>query len=352
MNDLAQLDNLLPTTWSIPTRGPNVPASPLPEDAGGINLRLATEADLPFVDRLHKANSKSLGFLPTKALEGKLRLGEVTIAEDAGGTRVGYVIASDRYMKREDVGVFYQVAVADEHRRSLVGAAMVRGVIERWPYGVRLACCWCAQDLVGPMRFWESLGFVPIAYRGGSASKGKIHVFWQRRTRPNDAVDWWYPSQTTGGQMASDRLVLPIPPGMHWSEAKAVFLPGSDEAVVPTKTKRRKPAKKNPTLPPEPTGLSSGGFRFSSPAPVEVVEETLPVVKEKVERPKNDPKLVKKVRELRDHYLEHINAGDFALPDYGKYDVARVLPDAKSHETEFAPLRIEARVVRALPEAA
>ena len=328
MNDLAKLDDVLPAVWPA-ARGPAARArAPLPADAGDVRLRDATTTDLPFVDALQKKASRSLGFMTRGTLEGKVRLGDVTIAESRDGEPVGYCIASDRYYKREDCGVIYQVNVAPGRRRDLVGAALVRGAIARWPYGVKLACCWCAQDLEGPMRFWESLGFVPLAYRGGSRGKGRVHVFWQRRVRQDDEVTpYWYPSQTTGGMICEDRLVLPIPPGIHWSEAKPVILPGDDRPALP---KARRRAKQKPKA-PEPTGLASGGFRFGPPP----TPEPEPEVKEKTPAAKNDPILVRKVRELRDRYLEAVEERPWLLAgEAGKYDVGRALPAAQGWRAE------------------
>jgi hypothetical protein len=38
---------------------------------------------------------------------------------------------------------------------------------------------------------------------------------------------------------------------------------------------------------------------------------------------KNDPKLVAAARELRDRWLERVNAGEYVFEDAGKYDVSR-----------------------------
>src|SRR5436190_23500264 len=46
-----------------------------------VRVRLATKNDLPFIDRMQKAHSRELGFLPTAALEGKIGLGQVLLAE-------------------------------------------------------------------------------------------------------------------------------------------------------------------------------------------------------------------------------------------------------------------------------
>ncbi len=95
------------------------------------------------------------------------------IVAEVRGRFAGCAVGSDRYMKREDCGVIYAVCVEERYRRSLVGAMLVRSLFDRWPWGVRLACCWCAQDLRANS-FWELLGFMPLAYRGGSSKKNSV----------------------------------------------------------------------------------------------------------------------------------------------------------------------------------
>ena len=225
-----------------------------------VSIRAGTPGDLPFIDRLQKAQAREVGFLPTQAIEGKVRLGQVLIAEVAESgscsvaelpaantatlqqpntatppatpTPVGYLIAADRYQKRDEVGCVTQVNVVPEHRRSLVAAALLQAQFDRSAYGCRLYCCWCAQDLRAN-EFWEAMGFAPIAFRTGSRTKGKggtarMHIFWQKRIRPGDVTTpWWYPSQTGGGELREDRLVFPIPPGVSWRDVLPV-LPGGE----------------------------------------------------------------------------------------------------------------------------
>ena len=201
----------------------------LPVPNADVVVRAATLDDLGDVDRLQKAHSKSLGFLHRATLEGKVRRGEMLVAHAADGTFAGYVVGSDCYHKRQEVGVVYQMAVAKAHRRATVGATLLKSLFESWAYGTRLCCAWCAQDLPAN-RFWEAMGFVPLAYRAGSAGKGRVHVFWQRRIVDGDAqTPWWYPSATGGGAIREDRLVLPIPEGQHWSEARPQVLPGASD---------------------------------------------------------------------------------------------------------------------------
>jgi hypothetical protein len=249
------------------------------------------------------------------------------------------VISRDRYLKRDELGVIYQLCVAPGHQRGLIGASLVKAVFERSAYGCKLYCCWCAQDLAANY-FWESLGFIPIAFRAGSTGKRRVHIFWQRRIT-NDATPWWYPCQTNGGAIRADRLVFPSPPGTHWKDVHAVAvvaragegeekaLPSDEPPVVKAK-RERKPAV--PVV--APRVIAAGGLRFAAPPPPPGAPNPEPqrVAKPKV---KIDPRIVARARELRDRALEHFN-GDAAndplvlRATVAKYDVSRTLADPTS----------------------
>ena len=175
-----------------------------------VAVRVATAADLPFIDSLQKRHAKQVGWMPMKSLEEKVAAGEVLVAEEVtghsslvtcgrlpevegpasdkgqvtsdAGVRVGYCIATDRYMKREDCGIIYQLNVLPGHQRGLVGATLLRAKFERSAYGCRLYCCWCRRTS-RRTGSGKSMGFVPLAYRAGSREKGRVHIFWQRRIR-------------------------------------------------------------------------------------------------------------------------------------------------------------------------
>ena len=128
---------------------------------------------------------------------------------------LGYCIAQDQYFKRDDVGIIYQMSVLPGKQRGLIGASLLKAQFERSAYGCKLYCCWCAQDIAAN-HFWESLGFVALAFRAGSEKKSRTHIFWQKRIRQGDTTTpWWFPSKTAGGSIREDRIVLPIPPGTH-----------------------------------------------------------------------------------------------------------------------------------------
>ncbi|MGB7159138.1 MAG: hypothetical protein WBD40_13800 [Tepidisphaeraceae bacterium] len=348
---------------------------------GPIAIRIATMDDLPFLDALQKQYHKQLGFFPRAQMEGYIEMGAVLIAvgatpasrcgaaandstlrvdRDAGVAPTGYIISRDRYLKRDELGVIYQLCVAPGHQRGLIGASLVKEVFERSAYGCKLYCCWCAQDLDANY-FWQSMGFLPIAFRAGSTGKRRVHIFWQRRIdrlhsvtpSPNHSVtpaSFWYPCQTNAGAIREDRLVFPIPPGTHWSEVQAVVVPterrglGVGGRELEEKTKRLPSPTRNPKPEPrDPTGvISSGGLRFAvngaggsafgseAQARREVgggkkrptTHHPRPTAAKP--RVKIDPKLSAAARHLRDCWMERANDRLLIAPK-GKYDLSRAL---------------------------
>ena len=348
-----------------------------------LSIRPATLADVPFMDSLQKLHTRQVGWFPTKQFEGYVGMNAVLVAE-SGGERVGYCIARDKYGGRDDVGAIYQLNVAPARQRGLIGAALVRATFERAAYGCRLFCCWCAQDIAAG-HFWQSVGFVPLAFRTGSRSRGKdrmprIHVFWQRRVREEDeTTPWWYPYQTRNGAIREDRLVFPIPPGTRWQDAVPVVLPESVRPVEEPKPAvltlpDGRPVRTRPEQAPRPTqaarmavvrsqsrhlqGLPAGKSAVIVGGRIRYVErgdaqpEPEPV-KEKPKREpkpkaKHDEKAVAFTRELRDRYLEKVAREPWLLPaSAGRYAVGLAPPPPMD---DGSP-RLPAPPVRLLPAA-
>jgi hypothetical protein len=326
----------------------------LPEARVGITIRPGTMDDIAFIDRLQKKQSKEVGFFPTMAIEGKIRLGHVLVAEatetadrsqETGEMRsasspdsspVGYLIGNDQYFKRDDVGCIFQINVAAEYRRSLVAASLLKAQFERSSYGCRLYCCWCAQDIAAN-RFWESMGFVPLAFRTGSHAKDRVHIFWQKRIREGDTGDvsrggtaWWFPFKTNGGVMRADRIVLPIPPGMRWDDELPRLV--AEPTATPMLVGDAPPKKKSKST----TKLEAirNGVRFCIPLPKNATTH----VREKKPKPLANPKIAAAARELRDKFLEQVHAGAVIIEPAGKYALERSAPAAMLALPEPIPM--------------
>lgn len=288
-----------------------------------IAIREATMDDLPFMDRLQKMHSKMVGFMHQKTLEGKINLGQVVVAEDETKQSVGYAIGTDRYFKRDDVGIIYQMNVAPEKQRGLIGAQLVGAMFDRAHVSCRLSCLWCAQDIEANY-FWESLGFTPLAFRAGSRAKDRVHIFWEKRIRQGDTTTpWWYPTQTSGGSIGEARLVFPIPPGVKWSDPMPRILPQSGVGILPAQIEdKKRPRGRDAHATKRPVvQCTLGRLQFSRP-----VEKKEKPARPKREKMKNDPALLAKARKLNACWLEEINSNPSALPaPSGKYRVARAL---------------------------
>src|SRR4051794_31779880 len=56
-------------------------AAIIPIPRSPVTVRVATPADLPFIDALQKRHAKQVGWMPMKSLEQKVAAGEVLVAE-------------------------------------------------------------------------------------------------------------------------------------------------------------------------------------------------------------------------------------------------------------------------------
>ena len=160
--------------------------APRPLPSVNVTIRAGVMSDVPFLDSLQKLHTKQVGWMPTGQFEGKIKLGHVLIAA-SNDEPVGYCIGNDQYFKRDDVGIIYQMNVLPGKQRGFIGASLLKAQFERSAYGCKLYCCWCAQDITAN-RFWEAMGFVPLAFRSGSAKKSRTHIFWQKRIRSGDTT--------------------------------------------------------------------------------------------------------------------------------------------------------------------
>jgi ribosomal protein S18 acetylase RimI-like enzyme len=320
-----------------------------------VRIRVATMADMAAIDSLQKKNSRALGFFPRQQLAGYLNGGWVLVAEatetgvssqktgempedtarsapvsclrSPASSVVGYVISRDRYMKRDELGCVFQMCVSAEAQRQQVAATLLREVFERASYGCRLFCCWCAQDLTAANRFWESMGFIPLAFRAGSRSKDRAHIFWQKRIRAGDeSTPWWFPACTGGGALREDRIVLPIPPGVKWSDPIPRLLPEAPKRLTLEKPRAAKPLH-SPGFARngKPVQSTLNGLSF---APAKETEEERKARRKAMiaERRKLTPEQAATARELRDRFLENANEGTLSLTvAVSKYDVRRQL---------------------------
>ena len=235
---------------------------------------------------------------------------------------LGYCIGTDKYFKHDDIGIIYQLNVV-----AIASAKSGRGDVDSRRCSIGLltgANSFAAGVRRTSKRIISGSRSGSFRWRFGRAvaKKARVHIFWQKRIREGDTTTpYWFPSQTSAGAIGEDRLVLPIPPGTHWSDAKPLILPGpSEEAkALPSPRARRERVKPAACLLKNP--VAAGGLRMTA---LHRRRSRKPKA-EKKPKLKNDPAHVAAARELRDRYLEQFNDasnGGLVLPG-GKYEVTR-----------------------------
>jgi hypothetical protein len=142
--------------------------------------------------------------------------------------------------------------------------------------------------------------------------------------------------------MREDRVVLPIPPGTHWSDVEPlVFAQAESEPKAIEKLPKPRRAVKKVAEPAVPTSTLGSTLRFGTVKAV--VEKPKKEPKAKV---KLDPRLKEAARELKDRWLEQVNNGLYLPEARGKYEVSRAI------EMTTQELRVESgAMVKSLPAA-
>ncbi len=139
--------------------------------------------------------------------------------------------------------------------------------------------------------------------------------------------------------------MLPIPPGTHWSDAKPLILPGMDRGSgigcrVSGEQKKRLPGSTrtpNPQTPAPTATITAGGLRFAAAA-VPASDGVKAKPRQPKPKVKNDPRLIAAARELRDRWLERVNATP--VLGNGKYDVSRALAADVQPEVKIPQVKI------------
>ena len=159
--------------------------------------RLATPADLPYIDMLRRRESEALGFLPLSAYE-RIVCGasahRLWIVE-AEGDRVGFLYASPGGTGRALPIV--QVAVQQDARRLAYASALVSEAecyavqLQRPAVGLKVA-----QDLESTT-FWTALGYRLLGMEAGGARRGRVMEV--RRKLLRTMLEYWAPVPLDGG---------------------------------------------------------------------------------------------------------------------------------------------------------
>ena len=148
-----------------------------------IELLTLTGDDLGSVDDLMKRNSRTLGFLPTEALNDYLERGRVLGAKTGGGRLIGYLLYAPSHGRLRIV----QVCVSAESRGSGIANRLLERLksVATTQSAITLSC---RRDF--PAHYmWPKLGFVSIGEKPGRSVAGHLLNLWHLTLNPANQMD-------------------------------------------------------------------------------------------------------------------------------------------------------------------
>lgn len=172
-------------------RGPDQIPAALPPDIGTIpfpvafappparDLVKATLRDLSFVSSLQKKFGKSLGFLPTQAIEVNLEAGNVTLTTE-NADAAGYMLVRPVLAWCPGMASIVQAAVCMDAQRRHHGLALLLLLEEEAKARGQVALQANCAIGVEANEFWQAAGFKPIAHLTPATKSGREIVCWRK----------------------------------------------------------------------------------------------------------------------------------------------------------------------------
>ena len=147
-----------------------------------VDILALTPADADAVDGLMKRNSRTLGFLPRKALDDYLEKGTVLGARSDTGVLAGYLLHAANPIRFRVV----HLCVSDDFRNEGIARRLVEELKRSatTQKGIRLHC---RRDYPAH-HMWPALGFVPLDEKPSRSGAGHILTFWYLDLAPSDRL--------------------------------------------------------------------------------------------------------------------------------------------------------------------
>ena len=140
------------------------------------DIRKLDASDVDAVDRLMKANSATLGFLPHEALLAYLQKGWVLGAECSDGSLAAYILFANR---TNDVRIGHVCVCRELRGKGLARKLMERLAMDSRNQGLPSLELHCRRDF-DSNAMWGNLGFIPWGEKPGRAKSGTTLTLWRR----------------------------------------------------------------------------------------------------------------------------------------------------------------------------
>lgn len=150
--------------------------------AHAIHCRIATTADLSFIEHLGRKFSNQLGFLPRTAVETYVANGRCIIGL-FNDQHAGYVLGRESMRWDRRFANIVQTAVPMDLHRRHIGLALVEAYVASVSVTPRtnphVVQCWCAED-IDANNFWPAANFRGVACRDPQNQRGRRLQLWRQ----------------------------------------------------------------------------------------------------------------------------------------------------------------------------
>ena len=132
---------------------------------------------------LHKANSKTLGFLARRAFEEAASKNEIIISVDSNNNLAGYILYYIN--KRGNFISITHLCVSSSFRKKGVAKSLIEKIIDKYDTKCRGVRVTCREDFKAT-KIWEKLGFAWRYEKPGRSKNGTtLYVWWKNFNHPD-----------------------------------------------------------------------------------------------------------------------------------------------------------------------
>jgi hypothetical protein len=171
-------------------------------------IRVATPADLRFIDSLQKTHSKAVAFLPSIALENYQAAGRIRLAME-NDAPAGYILGNETLRWQPHIRPIFQAAICYDAQRRHHGYALLATAATAAKAAGQLVLQANCREGLEANEFWKAAGFEPIAKIHHFSTRGKALICWRLQLttiRPR-----WFasPPRVAGGHAYQTRTLPP-----------------------------------------------------------------------------------------------------------------------------------------------
>lgn len=159
-------------------------AQPTADPTAGVQpeqgqVRLATVADLTFVEHVRKKHGKALGFLPLEAIEKSLEGGHIRICCENDDS-AGYILSRPQLAWQPALRSITHAAVLMDAQRRHHGLAILATIETEARAAGKLALQACCAVGLESNEFWRAAGFIAICMLTPDTKSGREIICWRK----------------------------------------------------------------------------------------------------------------------------------------------------------------------------